>query len=71
MKVSFMEVDEVVIGQLHPTVRCLVNLTWKDRKGCRDGDVSDADRNELVLPIETTRRNPRVGQPVERDVVER
>jgi hypothetical protein len=33
-------------------------------------DVLDVEKRKLVFPIETTRRNPRVSEPVERDVVE-
>ena len=37
--VGLVEVDQVVVGLLRPATRRLVNLTWKDRYGSRDGDV--------------------------------
>ncbi len=41
-------------------------------KDCVSGWALDlrVQKRKLVFPIETTRRNPRVRQPVERDVVE-
>ena len=62
--------DELGIRPLCPTPRGLIELVRKDAHGNRDGDVLDVEEGELVFPIETRRRNRRVRQPVERDVVE-
>jgi hypothetical protein len=48
----------------------LIELFWKRAYGNRDGDVFDAEKAELVLPMETGRRDHRVRQPLESDVVE-
>src|SRR6202011_1962810 len=65
-------VDEVVgISALCPAPRGLVELVGKDADGERDGDVLGVEEVRLVLPVETSRADPRVRQPVERDVVEK
>jgi hypothetical protein len=38
--------------------------------GDRDRDVFDVEKGQLVFPVETSRRDRRVRQPVECDVVE-
>jgi hypothetical protein len=62
--------DEVGIRPLRPTPRGWIELVRKDTHGYRDGDVFGVEIGELVFPIETSRRNRRVRQSCERDVVE-
>src|SRR5262245_28545606 len=66
--------DEFGIRPLCPTPRGRIDLVWKDAYGNRDGNVFDVEkggaRGSPVFPIETSRRDRRVRQPVERDVVE-
>src|ERR1700682_2635610 len=62
--------DEFGVRFLYPAARGGVDLIWKDADGIRDGDVLGGEKGKLVFPIETTRRDSRVRQPVERDVVE-
>ena len=47
-----------------------IDLVGKNADGNRDGDVLDGEEGEFVFPIQTSRRDRRVRQPVERDVVE-
>src|SRR5687767_1891549 len=67
--------DELGVSPFCPTPRNCIDLVRKDAHGYRDGDALDVEKSELVfscndLPIETRGRNPRVRQPVVRDVVE-
>src|SRR3954471_3485950 len=62
--------DQVRIGVLCPLPRPLEELTRKHTHGYRDGHALRVEEPELVLPVEATRRDPRVRQPIERDVVE-
>ena len=62
--------DEVGIGLLCPTARHLIELAREDAHGYRDVHALRVEEAELVLPIETSRRDPRVRQPVVGDVVE-
>src|ERR687894_1786916 len=68
--VDLVEVDEVGVGLLGPAPRGLICLAGKDARGHRNGDALGVPEATLVLPVETRRRDPRVRQPVERDVVE-
>ena len=68
--VDLVVVDELGIRPLCPTPRRLILLAGKDAHGHRDGDALGVEKAALVFPIETRRRDPRVRQPVERDVVE-
>ena len=69
--VELVEVDEVVgIGALGPAPRGLVELVGEDAYRIGDGDGLGVEEVSLVLPVETSRGNPAVRQPVERDVVE-
>jgi hypothetical protein len=63
-------IDKFVIGPLSPTPRRFIVLARKDTHGSRDGDVGGVVKANLIFPVETSRRNPRVRQPIERDVVE-
>src|SRR5262249_39235839 len=65
-----VEVDEVGVRLLGPAPRRLVLLAGKDGHGDGDGDALGIEEAALVLPIETRRRDSRVRQPIERDVVE-
>src|SRR5882672_11297805 len=62
--------DEFGVRPLYPTPRGGVDLIWKDADGNRDGDVLRGEKGKLVFPIQTSRRDRRVRQPVEGDVVE-
>src|SRR5439155_14085380 len=68
--VELVVVDEVGIGLLRPTPRHLIELVRKDAYGYGDGDALWVEEAELVFPIEASRRDPRVRQPVVGDVVE-
>ena len=68
--VELVVVDELGIRPLRPTPRGLILLARKDAHGHRDGDALGVEKAALVFPVETRRRDPRVRQPVERDVVE-
>ena len=68
--VNFVEVDEVGVGALRPASRSLVLLAWEDADSHWNGDALDVEEAALVLLVQTRGGNPRVGQPVERDVVE-
>src|SRR6266542_3850368 len=67
---DLVEVDEVGIGLLDPAPRRLICLAGEDAHGHRNGDAFGVPKAALVFPIEPRRRNPRVRQPKERDVVE-
>ncbi len=63
--------NEIVgVGTLSPTPGGFVELIGKDADGEWDRYRFGLEEACLVLPIQTSRRHPRVGQPVERDVVE-
>jgi hypothetical protein len=53
-----------------PTPRSLNDLVREGAHRDRDGDVFRGKEGELVFPIDTRRRDCRVRQPVQRDVVE-
>jgi hypothetical protein len=64
-------VDEVVrICALGPAPGCPVQLIREGAYLERNCDVLGVEEVRLVLPIETSRGNPGVRQPAERDVVE-
>src|SRR5205807_7590589 len=67
---DFVEVNELGVGLLGPTPRRLIELSREDAHGGRNRDALDVEEAELVLPVETTRGNPGVRHPRERDVVE-
>src|SRR4029434_10523756 len=54
---------------LRPTPRGLVEFVGKGAHSNRDGHTLRSEKRELVFPIQTSRRNGRARQPVERDVV--
>ena len=58
------------IRPLCPTSRGLIVLAGKDAHSSWDGDIGCVIKIEVKFPIETSRRNRRVRQPVECEVVE-
>ena len=70
MKGDLVVIDELVIGPLRPTPRGFIVFAWKDTHGGRDGEVGGVVKVDVTFPIEASRRNGRVRQPVEREVVE-
>src|SRR5215218_3600596 len=68
--VDLVEVDQVGVGLLGPAPRGLVLLAGKDGHGNRDGDALGVEKATPIFPIEPRRRDPRVRQPIKRDVVE-
>lgn len=63
-------VDEVRVCLLRPALRGLVELIGEDAHGNRQGDAIDTEEGGLVLRVEASRGDRRVGQPEERDVVQ-
>src|SRR5215471_11006779 len=53
-------VDEVGVGPFGPGARRLVLLVREDARGHRDGDALGVEEAELVFPVQTRRRDPRV-----------
>jgi hypothetical protein len=68
--VELVVMDELGKRPLCPTARCRIDLIGKRTYGYRDRDVLDVEKCQLVFPIETSRRDRSIRQPVERDVVE-
>jgi hypothetical protein len=68
--VDLVVMDELGIGTLGPAARGLVLLAGKDAHGHRNGDALGVEKATLIFPIETRCGDPRVRQPVKRDVVE-
>src|SRR5262249_4173323 len=68
--VDLVEVDEVGVGPFGPAPRRLILLARKDAHGHRNGHALGVEEATLVSPIETSRGDPGVREPVERDVVE-
>jgi hypothetical protein len=68
--VYLVVVDEFVIRPLRPTSRGLIVLAGKDAHRCWDGDIRRVIKIEVKFPIEASRGNRRVRQPVEGEVVE-
>src|ERR1700687_1808479 len=62
--------DEFGIRFLYPAPRSGIDLIGINADGDRDGDVLGGEKGKLVFPIQTSRRDPRVREPVESDVVE-
>src|SRR5215218_3339539 len=68
--VVLVVVDEVGVRLLGPAPRNPVELVGEGAHADRDRDALGGEETTLVLPVEASRGDPRVGQPVERDVVE-
>src|SRR5437773_10599980 len=62
--------DQFGIRARCPTPRGLIELVRKGAHGSRNRDTFRGEKGKLAFPIETSRRDRRVRQPVERDVVE-
>src|ERR1700726_2790492 len=62
--------NEFRIGFLRPAPRRRIELIGEDAHGDREGDAFRREKGKLALPIQTSRRDRRVRQPVERDVVD-
>ena len=61
--VELVVMDEFRIRPLGPNPRALKELIRKGAHGNRDGDAFGTEIRELILPIETGRRNRSVCQP--------
>src|SRR5262245_10730082 len=61
--------NQTWIGPFRPTPRRLVLLPRKDAYGDRNGDALGVEEASVIFPIQARRRDPRIRQPVERDVV--
>ena len=68
--IDLIVVDELGICPLSPIPRRLVEFVREDAHGSRNGDALGTEEGELILPVKPCRRDPGVGQPVKRDVVE-
>src|SRR5207245_11188015 len=66
--------DQLGIRALYPAPRRCIDLVGKDRHDHRDRDVLDVEKALLCrrsdVPIEASRRDRRVRQPVHHDVLE-
>ena len=62
--------NELGTGFLRPTPRGGINLVRKGAHCSRDWDTLRGEEGQLAFPIETSRRDRRIRQPVERDVVD-
>src|SRR6202011_948388 len=68
--VELVVMNELGIGFFCRTPRSWIQLVRKRAHGNGDGNAFDTEKRQLVFRIETSRRIPRVRQPVERNVVE-
>ena len=70
--VELVVVDKFGIRPLRPTARAQIDLVRKGAYGNRDGNAPHVEVPSFapILPIETSARKRRVGQPGDRDVVE-
>jgi hypothetical protein len=68
--VDLVVIDELVVRALCPAPRGLIVLAGKDTDCSRDGDVGGVVKIDVTFPIGARRRNRRIRQPVEREVVE-
>src|ERR1700736_3748215 len=62
--------DEFEIRFLYPATWSGVDLIGINADGNRNGDVLGGEKGKFVFQIQTSRRDRRVGEPVEGDVVE-
>src|SRR2546425_7310660 len=58
------------MGLIRPAPRCRIDLIGEDAYGSRDRHTLWSEKGELALPIETSRRDRRLRQPVKRDIIE-
>ena len=69
--VDLVVINELVIRPLRPTPGGLIVLARKDAHGSRNRDIGGVVEVELALPIEASRGNRGVRQPIEGDVIEK
>src|SRR5271165_1739471 len=62
-------VNQLRVSFLRPAPRSLIDLVRKSAHGNRDLDTSRVEKAALIFPVETSRRDCRVRQPVEGDVI--
>src|SRR4051812_38605302 len=70
---AFLEpvvINELWICLFRPAPRGLIELVWKGADAGGDGNVLRREERQFALPVETSRGDLRVRQPIERDVVE-
>src|SRR5262249_27513791 len=72
---SLVVVDQLGIGLLGPALRGSVDFVWESRHGNWDLDATHVEeagtaRMVGVVPVESRRRDRRVGEPIQRYVVE-
>src|SRR3954465_15835946 len=63
-------VDELGIRLLRPAPWRLIELLWKCTDRSRDRNAFRGKKRQLAFPIQPGRGDRRVGEPIERDVVE-
>src|SRR5260370_24042036 len=68
--VEFVVVDELGVRALRPAPRSGTEIIREDAHRDGDGDALRGKEGELVLPVQTGGRDPRILEPVKRDVVE-
>jgi len=68
--VELVVMNELGVGSFRPTPRGRIDVVRKGAHGDGYGDPFRGEKAELVFPINTRRRNRRIRQPVQRDVVE-
>ena len=68
--VELVVVYEFGIRLLRPASRHSIDLVREEADGNRDRDIFDVEVAALVFPVETSRRNARVRQPIVRNIVE-
>jgi hypothetical protein len=68
--VELVVMDELGIRSLCPAPRHSIDLIREHAHGNRDRNVLRGKKGQLVLPVQTNRRNSRGRQPIEGDVVE-
>src|SRR6266849_8406100 len=68
--VELVVINELGIRLLCPTPWSCIDLVWKYTHGSRDRHTFRSEKGQLAFPIETSGRNRRIRQPVERHIVE-
>src|SRR5215217_1455066 len=68
--VEFVVMDQVGICALCPTPRGLIEIFRKGAHGNWYRDIFRREKGKLVFPVQASRRDSSVRQPVECDVVE-
>jgi hypothetical protein len=62
--------NELRIGSFCPTPRGCIDLVRKGAHGSRDRDTFRGKKGQLAFPVESSRRDRRIRQPLERDILE-